>query len=332
MAPMSADATGSPSLSRANHLLRTADALARSAAADRRTTRLGAASLPDPVVVVELLDRLVMLLFPGLLGPRDLDEASLGQFMRDELRSVAARLQPQIALALAARMPAASGARTKNDGGPASERGRAVDEATREQAETITLDFLGTLPSLRDLLSRDVQAAYDGDPAAGDTDETVLCYPGVYAISVHRLAHELYRLGVPIVPRIMSEHAHGDTGIDIHPGARIGRSFFIDHGTGVVIGETTVIGDHCKIYQGVTLGARSFPRDELGRLARNIKRHPTLDDHVTVYAGATILGGDTVIGTGCIVGGGVFLTSSVPPGHVVRGPRHEITLKATGEV
>ncbi|MCI0436601.1 MAG: serine acetyltransferase, partial [Gemmatimonadetes bacterium] len=151
--------------------------------------------------------------------------------------------------------------------------------------------------------------------------------PGLRALAVHRLAHELHRLRVPLVPRIMAECAHSQTGIDIHPGARIGESFFLDHGTGVVIGETSVIGDHCRIYQGVTLGARGFPRDERGRLVRGAKRHPTLEDHVTIFAGATILGGDTVIGAGSVINGGVFVTSSVPPGHIVRAPRAELTLR-----
>jgi len=321
---MCSDSAASTNVSRADHLLRTADLFASSAAGDARTTRLGAALLPEPLIVEELLNRLVRLLFPGLLGSRLRDIPALTQHVRDEMRSVAARLQPQIAFALDARR---HGAERRE-----AERSTAgIDPDIGTQAETITLNFLSTLPAIRELLSDDVQAAFDGDPAAGDTDETVLCYPGVYAIAVHRLAHELYRLGVPTVPRIMSEHAHCRTGIDVHPGARIGRSFFIDHGTGVVIGETTVIGNFCKVYQGVTLGAKSFPRDAYGRLARDTKRHPTLEDHVTVYAGATILGGDTVIGSNCIVGGGVFLTTSVPAGHVVRGPRHEITLKGKGE-
>lgn len=181
------------------------------------------------------------------------------------------------------------------------------------------------------MVSLDVQAAMDGDPACRSHAEAVLCMPGVHAVAVHRLAHELLRQAVPLVPRMMSELAHARTGIDIHPGARIGRSFFIDHGTGVVIGETTRIGDHCKIYQGVTLGARSLRLDERGRVERVPKRHPTLEDHVTVYANATILGGDTVVGAGSIVAGGVYLTRSVPPGHVVHGPKVEMSLRPNPE-
>ena len=177
----------------------------------------------------------------------------------------------------------------------------------------MTLTFLENIPVVREILASDVQAAYDGDPAALNFDEVILAYPGLLAISVHRLAHSLYELDVPLMPRIMSEWAHAETGIDIHPGANIGPNFFIDHGTGVVIGETTDIGNHVKIYQGVTLGALSFPKDERGRLIRGSKRHPTVKDNVTIYANAIILGGETVIGEGSVVGGSVFVTSSVPP-------------------
>src|SRR3989454_8035017 len=160
------------------------------------------------------------------------------------------------------------------------------------------------------MLAADVQAAFDGDPAAQSTDETIFCYPGLFAIFVQRLAHEFHQLKVPLLPRIMTEYAHSLTGIDIHPGAKLGKSFFIDHGTGVVIGETTEIGDDVKIYQGVTLGALA---PAFGQLLRGQKRHPTIEDDVTIYAGATILGGDTVIGQGAVIGGNVFITSSVPP-------------------
>ena len=163
----------------------------------------------------------------------------------------------------------------------------------------------------------DAQAAYDGDPAAKSIDEVIYCYPGFFAIAVYRVAHELLTLGVPLMPRIMTEHAHSVTGMDIHPGAVIGQSFFIDHGTGVVIGETTRIGDNVKIYQGVTLGAMSFPKDERGRVIKGLQRHPTIEDNVTIYANATILGGDTVIGKGVTVGGNTFITSSITAGSTV---------------
>ena len=181
-------------------------------------------------------------------------------------------------------------------------------------AEECTYSFLESIPKLRRILATDIQAAYDGDPAAKCIDEIVLCYPAAYAITAYRVAHELHKLGVPLVPRMLTELAHGRTGIDIHPGAEIGEYFFIDHGTGVVIGETTIIGKNVKLYQGVTLGALSFAKDEKGRLIRGHKRHPTIEDNVIIYSGATILGGETVIGEGSVIGGNVWLTESVPPG------------------
>ncbi len=193
----------------------------------------------------------------------------------------------------------------------------ANEETTKEMSRVKTMKFLQRIPHLREMLAGDVQAAYDGDPAAINTDEVLLAYPGMLAITVYRVAHELWKLEVPLIPRIMTEHAHGWTGIDIHPGAQIGKNFFIDHGTGVVIGETTQIGENVKIYQGVTLGALSFPKDERGRLIRGTKRHPTIENDVTIYANATILGGTTVIGQGSTIGGNVFITSSVPPGCMV---------------
>ncbi|HKV38147.1 MAG TPA: serine acetyltransferase [Blastocatellia bacterium] len=183
-----------------------------------------------------------------------------------------------------------------------------------EQAEEIAYAFLESLPGVRQRLAKDLRAAYDGDPAAGCIDEIVLSYPAPYAITAYRAAHEMRKLGVILLPRMLTELAHARTGIDIHPGAEIGESFFIDHGTGVVIGETTMIGNNVKLYQGVTLGALSFPKDETGRLIRGHKRHPTIEDNVVIYAGATILGGDTVIGEGSVIGGNVWLTESVPAG------------------
>jgi serine O-acetyltransferase len=181
-------------------------------------------------------------------------------------------------------------------------------------AEDSAYAFLESIPAIRRMLAKDIQAAFDGDPAAHCIDEIILSYPAVYAITAYRAAHELHEMGVPLLPRMLTELAHSRTGIDIHPGARIGESFFIDHGTGVVIGETTIIGNNVKLYQGVTIGALSFPKDEKGRLIRGQKRHPTLEDNVVIYAGATILGGDTVIGEGSVIGGNVWLTESVAPG------------------
>ena len=203
--------------------------------------------------------------------------------------------------------------------------GKAVEKLTStlqyvmdESASNETADWLiSRLPEIKDILLSDVQAAYEGDPAAKSTDEVIVTYPAFTAIGVYRIAHELYVRQVPLIPRIMTEYAHRVTGIDIHPGATIGRRFFIDHGTGVVIGETTTIGEHVKLYQHVTLGARSFEVAEDGSLVKGIKRHPDLGNNVIVYAGATILGGDTHIGNDCVIGGNVWLTHSVPDGETV---------------
>ncbi len=183
-----------------------------------------------------------------------------------------------------------------------------------KDAKAVVAAFMARLPEVKRLVETDVQAAYEGDPAATSPMEVVMAYPGLYAVTIHRLAHELYNLRVPIIPRVMSELAHSKTGIDIHPGATIGERFFIDHGTGVVIGETTVIGKNVKLYQGVTLGAKSFQKDpETGALVKGIKRHPNVEDNVVIYAGATILGGDTMIGHDSEIGGSVWLIESVPP-------------------
>ena len=180
-------------------------------------------------------------------------------------------------------------------------------------AKQIVDDFVAALPEVRRLVETDVQAAYDGDPAATSRMEVVMAYPGLYAVTIHRLAHVLYKLKVPIIPRVMSELAHSKTGIDIHPGATIGERFFIDHGTGVVIGETTVIGRNVRLYQGVTLGGLSFDKDANGALVKGLKRHPNIEDNVVIYANATILGGDTTIGHDSEIGGNVWIKESVPP-------------------
>ena len=183
--------------------------------------------------------------------------------------------------------------------------------------------FLRCIPNVRALIETDVQAAYDGDPAAYNTDEIIFSYPGLYAIMVNRIAHELYQLGIPLIPRIMTEHAHSLTGIDIHPGATIGKYFFIDHGTGIVVGETTVIGDNVKVYQGVTLGALSTKG---GQKLKSKKRHPTIEDNVTIYSGASILGGETVIGAGAVIGGNAFITTSIPAGTRVSIKNQELSM------
>jgi len=298
------------------------DRITASIRSDARTRHITTAHLPDRTVVLHITEKLNWLLYPGFFGPRELSERTLRSHVSSVIHEIGYLLFEQVSRALRYER--------NIEPGTMADQGRCVE--CDAKAGQIVDSFLSSIPEIRRKLSLDVQAAFDGDPAAKHTDENVFCYPGVRALSVHRLAHELYRLDVPLIPRIMSEHSHSVTGIDIHPGARIGDSFFIDHGTGVVIGETTIIGEHCKVYQGVTLGAKSFPKDERGNFMRGVKRHPPLEDHVTVYAGATILGGDTVIGAGSVVNGGVFLTSSVPPGHVVRGPKAELTLRSNPEM
>jgi serine O-acetyltransferase len=236
-------------------------------------------------------------LFPGYHGSSDITEDSVRFFVGATLDRVRRVLHEQIRRGLCFACEKANPTRCPQ-----------CDERTAAIAST----FLSRLPEVRRLLATDVQAAYEGDPAATSPDETVICYPGILAITNHRLAHELYRLEVPILPRIISEQAHSVTGIDIHPGASIGEQFFIDHGTGVVIGETCVIGKRVRIYQGVTLGAKSFPLDEHGNPIKGIPRHPIVEDDVIIYGGATILGRIT-IGKGSVIGGNVWLTRSTPP-------------------
>jgi len=280
--------------------------MAAATAADPRMARAFAENLPDSHTARHLIERLRGILFPGLHGLPSFSSEALEARLEKELSAFAADLGHQVEGAFL----------------------HWVEGDAFQRAADATVEVMEQLPAIRDLLSLDVQAAFDGDPAARHIDEVLLCYPGVRALTTHRFAHAMLQVGIPLLPRIMQEHAHADTGIDIHPGAEIAESFFIDHGTGVVIGETTAIGAHCKVYQGVTLGARSFERNADGELRRGVKRHPTLGEHVTVYAGATILGGDTVIGDHCVVAGGVFLSKSVPAGHIVCGPRPDIRLIA----
>ncbi|HVF56321.1 MAG TPA: hypothetical protein VM934_09230 [Pyrinomonadaceae bacterium] len=253
--------------------------------------------LPSQGEIIRVLAALQELLFPGYAGAQGLTGASLRLHVTARMAWLYETLTEQISRAI-------NHGQKLDDDCPVTER-----EAT-ECAE----EFLSRLPSLRETLATDVRAAYDGDPAATCLDEIIFSYPGVFAIVTYRLAHELFRLGVPLIPRIMTEHAHHRTGVDIHPGTEVGASFFIDHGTGVVIGGTAHIGNNVKLYQGVTLGAFSFDKDASGRLVRNTKRHPTIEDDVVIYAGATILGGETTIGRGSVIGGNVWLTHSVPPG------------------
>jgi serine O-acetyltransferase len=259
---------------------------------------LDGSNLPSRAEVGRLLDDLLSIVFPGFLGEDQVDELSSRYFVGERCARSLRSLERVIARAMG--IECALGKRSRS----------ASDVASEAHAHAI--DLLAAIPEIRALLASDVRAALDGDPAACSAPEVITSYPGVTAIAVHRLAHHLNKRSVPLIPRMMSELVHGRTGIDIHPGATIGASFFIDHGTGVVVGETTLIGDHVKLYQGVTLGALS-----VGVEGRDRKRHPTLEDHVTVYAGATILGGDTVIGRGSTIGGNVWLTHSVPPGTTV---------------
>lgn len=243
--------------------------------------------------IVELIDAIRYVLFPGYFEMRNLKSCSVEYHVGELLEEIQYRLKKEVVRALQHRI---------------NEEEMRL-EMIEAEAEEIVTRFLKKIPQIRDVLATDVQAAYDGDPAAYNTDEIIVSYPGFYAITVYRIAHELYLSGVPLIPRIMTEHAHNRTGIDIHPGATIGKYFFIDHGTGVVIGETTVIGDYVKIYQGVTLGALSTRG---GQKLRSKKRHPTIEDNVTVYSGASILGGETRVGEGAVIGSNAFITSSVP--------------------
>jgi serine O-acetyltransferase len=275
-----------------------------------RINHLGHRPLPSREAIVEILADLMDVLYPGFVRRQNLHIRNVEYHVGDLVDGLHDKLTQQIGRALLHEQEESD---KQADAPPAAIR--PVDFEALAQQKTI--DFLNRLPELRKQLELDVQAALEGDPAAKSYSEIIFCYPGVEAVTVYRLAHELLLLGVPLIPRMMTEFAHSKTGIDIHPGARIGASFFIDHGTGVVIGETCDIGSHVKLYQGVTLGALSFPRDAAGNIIRGMKRHPTLEDDVVVYANATILGGDTVIGHHAVIGSSVWLTHSVEPYAVV---------------
>ncbi len=272
---------------------------------DARTRHIDREYLPSREVIIEVCDMLLELTYPGYIGRKGLTRHNIAFHVGELLPRLWDHLTNQITQCLCHEEEAV---------GPADNPSRAV---CRDRAADLASRFVERIPDVRALLAEDVQAAYDGDPAASSTSEVILAYPAILAITIYRYAHELYQMDVPLMPRIMTEHAHYLTGIDIHPGARIGRYFFIDHGTGVVVGETTDIGEHVKLYQGVTLGALSFPKDERGRLIRGHKRHPTVCDNVTIYANAIVLGGETTLGAGSVIGGSVFLTRSVDPGHQV---------------
>jgi len=257
-------------------------------------------NLPVRGEILQILDLLFEVLFPGHTGKRTVTKSNIKFIVGDILCQIYTELSEQIERAYLYQCK--------------------IDKCEgcdcRTMAENVTQHLLTQLPKIRQMLKGDVGAAFDGDPAAKSYEEIVISYPCITAIATYRIAHELYLKQVPLVPRIMSECAHSKTGIDIHPGAKIGKNFFIDHGTGVVIGETTIIGDKVKIYQGTTLGAMSFPKDERGRIIKGGKRHPTIEDNVTIYAEATILG-DIIIGKNSVVGGNVWIKESVPAGVTV---------------
>ena len=259
---------------------------------------------PDKEVVIDMIGKLLRIVFPGYTREKGYrmynTKHSLSMLMEDVMYN----LNKQIRLILQADMD---------------------DSEAKVLAQKISLEFFRRIPAIRATVQTDVEAAYAGDPAATSADEIIFCYPGLYAITVYRLAHVLYELQVPMLPRIMTEYAHGITGIDIHPGATIGNFFFIDHGTGIVIGETTVIGEYVKIYQGVTLGGLST---RAGQGLRGKKRHPTIEDNVTIYANASILGGETVIGRDSVIGANAFITHSIPEGTTVSVKSQELQFKA----
>jgi serine O-acetyltransferase len=269
--------------------------------------------LPSKELIIDAIQRLRQIIFPGYFGEQGLTIANISHHIGELVREASDLLYQQVRCCLrySESIPGANGD---------NERCAECDAKAAE----IVHAFFKRIPAVRQMLASDVAAAFDGDPAAQSADETIFSYPGLFAITVQRLAHEFYKMNVPLLPRIMTEHAHSETGIDIHPGAKLGKSFFIDHGTGVVIGETTEIGNNVKVYQGVTLGALA---PAFGQLLRGHKRHPTIEDDVIIYAGATILGGDTVIGRGSIINGNVFLTNSIPAYTMVSNEPAKLTMR-----
>ena len=270
----------------------------------RNIDRMDPFSRPDKAVVIDMIDKLMRIVYPGAFREKTYRIYNARHNLSMLIEDVMYNLNKQITIILSSTME--------------------VEEA-REKAQEISLEFFRTIPAVRAVAQTDVEAFYAGDPAAFSVDEIIFCYPGLFAVTVYRLAHVLYRLKVPMLPRIMTEHAHSVTGIDINPGATIGQHFFIDHGTGIVIGETTVIGNHVKIYQGVTLGALTTRG---GQSLRGKKRHPTIEDNVTIYAGASILGGGTVIGRDSVIGSNVFITHSIPQCTTVSVKSQELQMKS----
>ena len=258
---------------------------------------------PDKQILIDMIGKLFRIVYPGFSRDRSYRIYNAKHNLSMLIEDVMYNLNKQITLVLRDTMP---------------------EDQAQEKAQQISLEFFRSVPSVRAMIQTDVEAFFEGDPAAFSTDEIIFCYPGLFAVTVYRLAHVLYTLGVPMIPRIMTEHAHSVTGIDINPGATIGKYFFIDHGTGIVVGETTVIGDHVKVYQGVTLGALSTRG---GQTLRGKKRHPTIEDNVTIYAGASILGGGTIIGRDSVIGSNVFITHSIPACTTVSVKSQELQFK-----
>jgi serine O-acetyltransferase len=272
--------------------------------------------LPSKKVVIEILEDLFTVLFPGYLGKEKITKTNIQDYLRETLKSIYIRLVTEVDKSLKYFCKKVE---------------KCTEDICFELAQIIVREFLEEICRIRMLLNGDIQAAYTGDPAAKSLDEVILSYPCVVAISTYRIAHELQVRGVPLIPRIMSEHAHSVSGIDIHPGAKIGKNFFIDHGTSVIIGETTEIGDNVKIYQGVTLGALSFKKDDKGYPIKGVKRHPTVGNNVIIYSNASILGEKAVIGDNAVIGGNVWITSKVPQDAIVtlKPPKLKISHKKT---
>lgn len=259
------------------------------------TAKIDTSLQPNRQMVVHIVDLLQKIIFPGFFEQKKLNRDFVRYYVGETLEEIKYNLEKQMKKAFICTC---------------TEEEAPSDKELDVKVDEISEAFFEKLPMIREYMETDIYAAYDGDPAAYSMDEIIYSYPGVYAIMVARIAHELYLLDVPLIPRIMTEHAHSITGIDIHPGATIGKYFFIDHGTGIVIGETTVIGEHVKIYQGVTLGGLST---SAGQGLKGVRRHPTIEDNVTIYSGASILGGETVIGAGSVIGGNAFIVTSVRP-------------------
>ena len=267
----------------------------------------GERCLPDRSCIIRILKDLKRIMFPGYFGEENIALISPQYFIGDRLTDIYGKLKPQIEISLYYR-----------------DYEKYTEEEISERAEEVCEEFFKRLPYVQQMLLKDVQAGFDGDPAAKSREDVVISYPGLFAIFVYRIAHELYTQDVPFLPRIMTEYAHSRTGIDINSGAQIGEYFFIDHGTGVVIGETTTIGNNVKLYQGVTLGALSTRQ---GQLLANVKRHPTIRDNVTIYSNSSVLGGETVIGENTIIGGNTFITASIPANTKVSAKSPELVIK-----